>query len=422
MDECSVCCEQFNKLRHKKVVCLHCEYTACKSCCQTYLLSTETDPHCMKCKIIWNREFVDSFCTRYFRNTEYRKHREDILFKREELLMPETQPEVERILSMRKLNEMLRHQKRRLVELHAMYIRTEEDIVNLRTHPEIMVIYRTMESIYRHLETLRQGGQETNLEPRKFTHKCPSENCKGFLSDNWFCGLCSVYFCEKCNDVKGEDHVCNPDTVKTMELIKRDSKSCPKCGIMIHRTDGCAQMWCTSCHCTFNWRTGEIETGRIHNPHYIQFKRKTNTSREHGDIPCGGIPSFRELREKMATQEILQYAMVVYETDRHNLYLDTRPPDNVNFRIGYMLNEISLEDFKNILQRQEKFVDKVRDISNIYEMIIHTGGDILRQYIIDPDGHDYYLSVLHGIVDYSNEVFSNIRKRYNCHLPKNIII
>jgi ribosomal protein S27AE len=166
--------------------------------------------------------------------------------------------------------------------------------------------------------------------------------------------------------VKDEDHVCNPDTVKTMQLIKRDSKSCPKCGIMIHRTDGCAQMWCTSCHCTFNWRTGEIETGRIHNPHYIQFKRKTNTSREHGDIPCGGIPSFRELREKMATQEILQYAMVVYETDRHNLYLDTRPPDNVNFRIGYMLNEISLEDFKNILQRQEKFVDKVRDISNIY--------------------------------------------------------
>ena len=422
MGECLVCCEHFNKLRHKKVVCLHCEYTACKNCCQIYLLSTERDPHCMKCKSVWNREFVDSFCTRYFRNTEYRKHREDILFKREELLMPETQPEVERILNMRKLNEMLRTQKRRLVELHAIHMRTEEDVMNLRTHPEILVIYRTMETIYRHLESLRQGVQVTNVEPRKFIHKCPSENCKGFLGENWYCGLCSAYFCDKCNDVKHEDHTCNPDTVKTMELIKRDSKTCPKCGIMIHRTDGCAQMWCTACHCTFNWRTGEIETGRIHNPHYIQFKRKTNTSREHGDIPCGGIPSFRELREKMATQEILQYAMVIYETDRHNLYLDTRPPDNLNIRIGYMLNDMSLEDFKNILQRQEKFVDKVRDISNIYEMIIHTGGDILRQYIIDPERHDHYVSVLHGIVEYSNEVFSNIRKRYNCNLPKNIII
>jgi hypothetical protein len=376
----------------------------------------------MKCKTVWNREFVDSFCTRYFRNTEYRKHREEVLFKREQLLMPETQPEVERILSMRKLNEILRVQKQRLLELHAIHMRTEQDIINLRNHPEILTLYRNMENIYRHLEHLRQGVQSTMVEPRRFIHKCPTENCKGFLSENWYCGLCFNYFCEKCNGVKLKDHECNPDTVKTMQLIKRDSKPCPKCGILIHRTDGCAQMWCTSCHCTFNWRTGEIETGRIHNPHFIQFKRKSNTSREHGDIPCGGIPSFRELRENMASQKILQYAIVVYETERLNFYLDTRPPDNLNFRIGYMLNDMSKEDFKNILQRQEKFVDKVRDMANIYEMIIHTGGDILRQYIIDPENHDHYVSILQGIVDYSNEVFLNIRKRYNCNLPKNINI
>lgn len=422
MDECQVCCEGFNKLKHKRVVCIHCDYNVCKSCCQTYLLSTEKDPHCMKCKTAWNREFVDSFCTRYFRNTEYRKHREEVLFKREQLLMPETQPEVERILSMRKLNEILRVQKQRLLELHAIHMRTEQDIINLRNHPEILTLYRNMENVYRHLEHLRQGVQSTMVEPRRFIHKCPTENCKGFLSENWYCGLCFNYFCEKCNGVKLKDHECNPDTVKTMQLIKRDSKPCPKCGILIHRTDGCAQMWCTSCHCTFNWRTGEIDTGRIHNPHFIQFKRKSNTSREHGDIPCGGIPSFRELRENMASQKILQYAIVVYETERLNFYLDTRPPDNLNFRIGYMLDDMSKEDFKNILQRQEKFVDKVRDMANIYEMIIHTGGDILRQYIINPENHDHYVSILQGIVDYSNEVFLNIRKRYNCNLPKNINI
>ena len=352
MDECQVCCEGFNKLKHKRVVCIHCDYNVCKSCCQTYLLSTEKDPHCMKCKTAWNREFVDSFCTRYFRNTEYRKHREEVLFQREQLLMPETQPEVERILSMRKLNEILRAQKQRLLELHAIHMRTEQDIINLRNHPEILTLYRNMENVYRHLEHLRQGVQSTMVEPRRFIHKCPTENCKGFLSENWYCGLCFNYFCEKCNGVKLKDHECNPDTVKTMQLIKRDSKPCPKCGILIHRTDGCAQMWCTSCHCTFNWRTSEIETGRIHNPHFIQFKRKSNTSREHGDIPCGGIPSFRELRENMASQKILQYAIVVYETERLNFYLDTRPPDNLNFRIGYMLDDMSKEDFKNVLHRK----------------------------------------------------------------------
>ena len=94
----------------------------------------------------------------------------------------------------------------------------------------------------------------------------------------------------------------------------------------------------------------------------------------------------------------------------------------MNFRIGYMLNEMSEEDFKNVLQRQEKFADKVGDIVNIYEMIVHTGGDVLRQYIIDPNKNDSHEAVLQGIMEYSNEVLSDIRKRYNCKLPKNINI
>jgi len=422
MDDCQVCCETFNKLKNKKVECLYCDYTVCKNCCQIYIMSSVKDPHCMKCHTKWNREFVDSFCTRYFRGTEYRKHRENILFEREKLLMPETQPEVERILSIRRLNKMLRTQKQRLIDLHTMHIIAQEDLVNIRDHPEILSIYRSMENIYRHIEILRQGAQSSTIEVRKFVHKCPTDNCKGFLSENWYCGLCTNYFCEECNDVRSDDHVCDPDTVKTMELIKRDSKPCPKCGILIHRTDGCAQMWCTSCHCVFDWRTGEIDTGRIHNPHFIQFKRETHSSREHGDIPCGGIPSFRELREKLASTKILQYAMIIFETDRLITYMDTRPPDNMRFRIGYMLNEMSEEDFKNVLQRQEKFADKVGDIVNIYEMIVHTGGDVLRQYVIDPNKNESHEAVLQGIMEYSNEVLSDIRKRYNCKLPKNINI
>jgi hypothetical protein len=88
-----------------------------------------------------------------------------------------------------------------------------------------------------------------------------------------------------------------------------------------------------------------------------------------------------------------------------------------------MLNDIPEEDFKSVLQRQEKFTDRVRDISHIYEMIIHAGGDILRQYLLDDEGdEEEYLTMLQGVVDYSNEIFANIRKRYSCRLPKNIIL
>ena len=421
MTTCDVCCEKFNKINHKKVECPFCDLVSCRSCSQRYILSTHEDPHCMGCKTLWNREFVDSFCTKYFRNTELRKHRENVLFEREKVRMPETQPEVERIIMMRRLKVILRHQKEQLIELHNRY-RTFEG-GNFTIHPELRVLYRDMENTYRHLEFLRDGGTAQAIgESRRFVRQCPVEECKGFLSEEWFCGMCNKYYCKKCNETLNENHECDPELVKTMDLLNNDSKSCPKCGTVIFRVDGCAQMWCTNCHTAFNWRTGEIETGRIHNPHFIEFKKKTMMSREHGDIPCGGVPTFRELREAGATNIILQYGMVVCQMERELIFMDLTPYDNLNLRIGYMLNELDEATFKNILQRQEKFKEKQRDCSYIFEMLANTGGDLLRQYILEPERHDELADILYKLVNYSNEVFTTIRKRYNSAVPKNIFV
>ena len=92
MDNCDVCCEKFNKINHKKVKCPFCDLNSCRTCSQRYILESTQDPHCMGCKTLWNREFVDSFCTKSFRNIEFKKRRENVLFERQKLLMPETQP------------------------------------------------------------------------------------------------------------------------------------------------------------------------------------------------------------------------------------------------------------------------------------------------------------------------------------------
>tara|TARA_B100001758_G_scaffold49828_1_gene40340 strand:+ start:743 stop:1366 length:624 start_codon:yes stop_codon:yes gene_type:complete len=205
-----------------------------------------------------------------------------------------------------------------------------------------------------------------------------------------------------------------------MKLLNKDSKSCPKCGTVIHKTDGCAQMWCINCHTAFNFNTGEIDTGRVHNPHFIEFKKNKLNSREHGDIPCGGTPSFRELREKGATNVILQYALIVLQMERELIFMDDRPANNLNFRIAYMLNDVTEEYFKTFLQRQEKFRDKIKDISYIYEMVANTGGDLLRQYLIHPDRHDELVGILRELTKYTNDVFATIRKRYNSAVPRNI--
>ena len=414
MDVCDVCCEKFNKIKHKKVECPYCDLKSCRSCSQKYILSSHQDPHCMGCKTAWNREFVDSFCTKYFRNTELRRHRENVLFEREKALMPETQPEVERIINMRKLKQILQTQRERLLELH--YRNTEENEIT----PEIRDLYRDMENTYRYLQELRSSQRDTIPEPRTFVRKCPKEECKGFLSEEWFCGLCNVYYCKECNEQLTEGHECDPEMVKTMQLLNKDSKSCPNCGTVIHKTDGCAQMWCINCHTAFNFTTGQIETGRIHNPHFIEFRRKNIGSREHGDIPCGGSPSFRELREHNATNTILQYSLIIYQFERELIFMDDRPANNLNFRIAYMLNEVTEEYFKTFLQRQEKFKEKVKDVSYVYEMVANTGGDLLRQYIIHPDRHDEIVGILCKLMEYTNDVFADIRKRYNSAVPRKI--
>ena len=419
MDICDVCCEKFNKINHKKVECPFCDLTSCRTCSQRYILSTFEDPHCMGCKTLWNREFIDSFCTKYFRNTELRRHRENVLFEREKARMPETQPEVERIIKIRKLRRIIRQQKEKLIELHQKYQTSQ---LETPTPQEIRVLYKEMEETYKTLERLRNTGSDIEQEPKRFIRKCPIEECRGFLNEEWYCGLCEQYYCKKCNELLVEDHECDPQVVETMKLLNRDSKSCPKCGTVIHKTSGCAQMWCIKCHTAFNWRTGEIETGRIHNPHFIEFKKKTMMSREHGDIPCGGMPTFRELREIGSTNDILQHAMVIHYAEREHTFIDTRPINNTPLRISYMLKDMDEEEFKNYLQRQEKFLEKSRDLSHIFEMVSNTGADLLRQYVIEPHRHDEILGLLQKVVEYTNTIFEDIRRRYNCRLPRNIYV
>jgi len=416
MKNCDVCCEKINKINHKEVKCPFCDLTSCRSCSQRYILESFEDPHCMGCKTAWNREFVDSFCTTYFRNTELRKHRENILFEREKARIPETQPEVERIIQMRRLRRTIQQQKEKLFEFRTKYQLSEADTP---LPQEVLILYKDMENTYKNLDQLRSGRTLTDYEARRFVRQCPIEKCKGFLNEEWYCGLCECKYCKGCNELLTDDHICNPETVKTMKLLNKDSKSCPKCGTVIHKTSGCAQMWCISCHTAFNWRTGEIETGRIHNPHFIEFKKRASMSREHGDIPCGGMPSFRELRGVGASDHILECAAIIHYVERENMYLDILPINNTQLRISYMLNDIDEVDFKIVLQRQEKFIEKSRDISNIYEMISNTGGDILRQYILDTHRHDEIIDMLYKIIDYGNDIFGTIRKRYNCIHPKN---
>lgn len=420
MDNCGVCCETFNKTIHKKVTCPFCDLCVCKMCCQRYLLSTTEDAHCLKCKNLWNREFVDSFCTKYFRNTEYRRHRENILFDREKIRMPETQPEVERILKMRNLNKTLDVIRNRLVILHNHYTSQGISMEDRKQFVELQDLNREMAAAFNELMELRRRVHVVDKN-QKLTRKCPLEDCRGFMDEDWYCGVCQNTFCEKCNELCLDDHICNPDSVKTMKLLKRDTKPCPKCGTMIYKIDGCAQMWCVDCHTAFSWDTGRIETGRIHNPHFVEFKNKHFTSREHGDIPCGGVPDFDELRHSAFMTQIRRI-ISQYNRDMYYRYDEIYDNDNMWLRVSYMLKDTTEERFKRELQRRDKLREKNRDIRNIHQMFIDTAGDLLRQYVLKPSRHEDVRTVLLELVEYVNEHITKIHRRYDCILPHKLSI
>lgn len=410
MECCEVCCEKINNSNHKKVECPFCDLKSCRSCSQKYLLSTMEDPHCMGCKHEHNRELVDTYCSAVFRNVHYRKHRENVLFEREKARLPETQPYVIQELKRRTLRTSYVYLYFILGKID--YIHDLSEDVKLALREEIR---KAITSIYEELHAMADVNNN-----HVYTQACLNNDCNGFLDENYACGICAMTFCNKCHEKMSSTHKCNKDTVKTVKLIKKDTRSCPKCGVLIHKLEGCAQIWCTQCQTAFDWKTGRIETGRIHNPHYFEFKKR---SREHGDIPCGGRPSHRELVEMNAPDVILLISLEMLRLDYDNTYrFGFLYEDNRYLRMKFLLNEITETEMKRELQFRDKYNSKTRDVRDIYTMYTDTAGDLLRQYVLDMSSEDAIINELLELTDYTNAVIERIRKRYRTRTPPNIIL
>ena len=142
-------------------------------------------------------------------------------------------------------------------------------------------------------------------------NKCSNINCNGFLSENWNCSLCHYDTCEKCHQLKTENHICNKEIVANIELLEKDTKKCPTCYTLIHKVNGCDQMWCTQCKTAFSWNTLKIEN-RIHNPHFYEYLRANNYNvpRDVNDIPCN-----RTLGNEVLSKNILKNLNVYNNKD-----------------------------------------------------------------------------------------------------------
>lgn len=219
--DCAVCIEKCNKSTRIPIKCEYCEFVACKECYKRYLL-IENEQKCMnnECKRIWTPKFISKYFPKSFINNELKSHKEKVLFDKQKALMPSTQPIIENIL------------KRE--DYHKQMSKAMDEIYKAKD------AYRHLQEEYR--QFLRNDNRNGPTR-HTFIRACPSENCRGFLSTQWKCGLCEQWTCPECHEVKGKErdceHECNPDNVATAKLLNNDTKPCPKCGYGIFKIDGC---------------------------------------------------------------------------------------------------------------------------------------------------------------------------------------
>lgn len=465
--ECYVCCEKLNKSTRKLITC-SCNFVQCNSCVEKYLLSLTFLPHCMNCRKEWDVEFLSTHLTKHFLFKKYKLHRETMLFERERSMFPETMPFVERERQREELSEkinefnkewrIIRDKKHSLsdnitfselsVEDKINYYRKKKDfeIEEQKIMCEISFLQKCIQ-IY--------DNRENNIvEARKFIRACPVNDCRGFLSTQWKCGLCNTWTCPQCHEVigldKGANHTCLEENLKTAELLAKDSRPCPKCATLIFRISGCPVMFCTQCHTGFDWNTGRTHNGPIHNPHYFDYIRSRGgdgiPQNEVLDDNACNMPDIRQLmllenkifgiHSNNTMMPIYTYLMKnsntipfsilkiveIYNHIQDQIIRDLTPPRNIanmnrDLRILYLMDRLPEDKFKILLQQREKKENKKHDNLLVCEMFSQTCIDLVRRFFREAktkEQHEQFVNEYNELKEYVKECLNKIGSNYKC--------
>lgn len=427
-NECPICIETFTAATRKEITCPYCNYKTCIKCMKQHILNQQ-NPNCMNCHIEFNREFIDLNMTKNFRTKELKQHRENVLLEREKSLLPVTVVFAEQEQQARKNENECKEMEAQIIELQNTINNIKEGIITKR----------------RHIDRLRRGEagvastSQAKHEKRSFIKPCVVTGCRGYLSTQYKCGICETWVCPHCHEVKqgqkDENHTCNPETVESIKLIAKETKPCPKCGVVISKIDGCSQMWCVECHTTFDWTTGrETLTKNIHNPHYYEWVRRNNNGvvpRNQNDVPhnpCGNnrLPNVGSITSKYPDDNtvnriirLLRCLTHIYDYEilrnRVNNGNDVEVA-NRDLRVKYLLNEITDDDWKKQLQQREK----KREINIAKQQVCQMLVDVAGQYMTQLAGTRLHIKTvltiekdLEKIVDYYNESMQKVLDRFN---------
>jgi hypothetical protein len=491
-EECMICTETMAK--SKFVACPYCSFECCKNCTETFLLGLDdNNPRCMNtsCKKVWSLTFITNNFTQTFYKKTYRDRRTTILLEREKSMLPEAQLIIEAEQIRKKLIEKIEIQSdliktcREIIkELKEKYLNEvkelkdklyeEKDKLKVKTLKELIeksknefkqrsknlliTINNTRDKINELYREYDNAHPDKNSKKHKTVNmKCPEKNCRGFVNNDYVCGLCNVFVCKHCRIVVADDdkktHECDKDLVATVKLLAKDTKNCPSCTTPIFKINGCDQMYCTQCHTAFSWSNGNIEKGVIHNPHYYQYMRNKGlepNNNGNNNIRCDIIPAWSIVSNllKIANTQALVFNFLsnahrIVGHINHMLTINIFP-DYLQNRLSFLRNEIDETVWKEIIKRKQKKFEKDTEVNMVLQMVSNTFKDFFVEFIttsFTPTGAEFIMigydvpeihrvpmnvirknikdlaDKIRNICIYANDALQIIKKHYNNVVP-----
>lgn len=415
-EPCPVCCDTYNKALRQMVVCEFgdCKWNACKTCIRIYLENTTTDPNCMQCHRLWSKKFMVEKLNRSFVEGDLRAAKRKILVERAISQLPETMPAAKKQRDIDEEEEKIK------------LLRGKGELIKLQLRETMMQIDAACLTIQRikrgAAAATADGSGAPEVERRRFIMACPNNECRGFLSSQYKCDLCTNFTCVDCHEMIGQSktdpHTCDPANVESATLIKKETKPCPGCNARISKISGCDQMWCTVCHIAFSYNTGRVDTGVVHNPHFYQFQQTQQTNgaaaaaqppnnRRNG--PCGttlcSYQEFRSITRQLETEdrrqrfttpptnqpleELKKTLNELHRTINHLAGVELpdirrRMETLINhepIRVAYILQRVSKEEMAAKIYRDDNLRQKYLEIVNVLEVLVVVGIDSFNRIL-----------------------------------------
>lgn len=404
--DCNICYESFTN--KQLVTCCSCSFEACKNCVKTQIELTK-NASCMNCKCTFTKKFLTENVGVTFVKTTWKKIEEDVLIEREREQLTATQPLVA-------WEKEYRRQKSRLRFGERM--------------------------------TISERPTESNNANIKDFFPCPNNACRGFIEPGArTCSVCNSNVCRLCREAISGDpslHVCNPDTLSTISMLREDSRPCPKCAALINRSFGCNHMFCTHCRTHFDWESGKILTLSTngHYNHLESFARNLVVRGQQRDNNSSTTNNNNEQQQ----EEECQAEVILREFPRSQLSNISEIPSDVlrilyddldiirftadsmyneatlnlqllntltNLRVAFLMNDIDESAWKSKVYSMNKNFQYRLHCARVFHLYIQN--IYMFQHRLR-DGHVIDPIEIRNLIELTNESFRGLAEEYNSNV------